>query len=268
MKKKEPAVPQKSRLFRAAMNAYGIEGDHPFSGDSVTTVLRHSVTRKWFALVMHIPRDRLEPGGTGSVDVVNLKNSPLMMGSLTREPGIYPAYHMSRSSWISVVLDGTVPDDTLFALLDMSYQLTSSVKKSRSGAHFRISRWIVPANPRWFDLEEILRPDEAGTFLFKQSSRIEVGDTVFLYVAAPVSAIRYKCEAVEVNIPDDYKDEHVTVNRLMRLRMIQEYSDPPIGLALMRAHGVTTVRGPRGMPLSLQEEIDALYRTDNDSGAP
>ena len=260
MTKTKEAVTQKIRLFQAAMDAYGIEGDHPFSGDSVTTVLRHSVTRKWFALIMNIPRDRLVPGGEGRVDVVNLKNSPLMMGSLVQEAGIYPAYHMSRSSWISVVLDGTVPDDTLFALLDMSYQLTLSKKKKISSDHFRISRWIVPANPRWFDLEEILRPDEAGTFLFKQSSSVEVGDIVFLYVAAPVSAIRYKCEAVEVNIPDDYKDEHVTVKKLMRLKTVKEYSDPPVGLSLMREHGVTTVRGPRSMPLSLYEEIEHLYR--------
>ncbi len=252
---------QKARLFRAALDAYGIEGDHPFSGDSVSTVLRHSVSRKWFALIMHIPHARLEPGCEGTVDVVNLKSSPLMLGSLIQEPGIYPAYHMNRSSWISVVLDDSVSDETLFSLLDMSYRLTSSIKTNRSGGHFRISRWIVPANPRWFDMEEILRPDEAGTFLFKQSSRVEVGDAVYLYIAAPTSAIRYKCEAVEVNIPDDYKDEHVTVKRLMRLRILQEYNDPPIGLPLMREHGVTTVRGPRSMPLSLQEEIEHLYRS-------
>ncbi|MBR6207021.1 MAG: MmcQ/YjbR family DNA-binding protein [Oscillospiraceae bacterium] len=260
MRTRKRTSSQKERLLLAAADAYGVEGDHPFSGDSVTTVLRHSVSRKWFALIMHIPRDRLEPGGTGFVDVVNLKNSPLMMGSLIREPGIFPAYHMSRSSWISVVLDGTVPDDTLLALLDMSYQLTSSKTKARSSGHFRISRWIVPANPRWFDLEEILRPDEDGCFLFKQSSCVEVGDTVYVYVAAPVSAIRFKCEAVEVSIPDDYRDEHVTVKKLMRLRVLQEYKDPPVGLPLMREHGVTTVRGPRSMPLSLQEEIDHLYR--------
>ncbi|MBR6950621.1 MAG: MmcQ/YjbR family DNA-binding protein [Oscillospiraceae bacterium] len=255
----KPTGTQKQRLLRAAVETYGVEGDHPFSGDSVTTVLRHSESRRWFALIMRIPRNRLYPGSEGVVDAVNLKSSPLMLGSLIQEDGIFPAYHMNRSHWISVVLDGSVPDDTLFSLLDMSYRLTSGKAGGRSASHFRISRWIVPANPRWFDLEEILRPDESGTFLFKQSSRVEVGDTVYLYVAAPVSAIRYKCEAVEVNIPDDYKDEHVTVKRLMRLRVLQEYADPPIGLALMREHGVTTVRGPRGMPLSLQEEIEHRY---------
>ena len=259
MKRKRSDVSQKTRLLQAALDSYGIEGDHPFSGDSVTTVLRHSISRKWFALIMRIPRDRLEPGCSDSVDVVNLKNSPLMIGSLTQEPGIYPAYHMSRSSWISVILDDTVSDDTLLSLLEISFRLTSSKTKARSGSHFRISRWIVPANPRWFDLEEILRPDEDGCFLFKQSSSVEVGDTVYVYVAAPVSAIRFKCEAVEVNIPDDYRDEHVTVKKLMRLRVLREYADPPVGLSLLREHGVTTVRGPRSMPLSLQEEIDHLY---------
>ena len=259
MKKARPVSPQKGRLLQAAMDAYGVEGDHPFSGDVVTTVLRHSVSRKWFALIMRIPYDRLEPGRDGDVDVVNLKSSPILSGSLFQGPGVYPAYHMSKSSWISVVLDDTVSDDTLLTLLDVSYQLTSVKKKGGRSASFRISRWIVPANPRWFDLDEILRPDESGTFLFKQSSSVCVGDTVYVYVAAPVSAIRCRCEAVEVNIPDDYRDEHVTVKKLMRLRLIRDYVDPPVSLALMREHGVTTVRGPRSMPLSLQEEIDSMY---------
>ena len=36
---------QKERLLLAAADAYGVEGDHPFSGDSVTTVLENAENR-------------------------------------------------------------------------------------------------------------------------------------------------------------------------------------------------------------------------------
>ena len=49
---------------------------------------------------------------------------PLMMGSFLQEKGIFPAYHMSKTCWISVLLDGTVSEETLSFLIDVSYELT------------------------------------------------------------------------------------------------------------------------------------------------
>ena len=38
--------------------------------------------------------------------------------------GVFPAYHMNKQHWISVVLNDSVDDDTVEMLLDMSYKLT------------------------------------------------------------------------------------------------------------------------------------------------
>ena len=45
-----------------------------------------------------------------------------MVGSLLRENGFYPAYHMTKSSWISVVLDGSADDEKIKMLLDISFE--------------------------------------------------------------------------------------------------------------------------------------------------
>jgi len=45
------------------------------------------------------------------------------------EEGIYPAYHMSKAHWVTVILDGTVAEDILKFLLEMSYDLTKGRKK-------------------------------------------------------------------------------------------------------------------------------------------
>ena len=37
---------------------YNIKGDHPFSDDFDTCVFRHNDTKKWFALVMNIPKSK------------------------------------------------------------------------------------------------------------------------------------------------------------------------------------------------------------------
>ena len=66
------------------------------------------------------------------MDVVNLKCDPIMVGSLRSRSGFFPAYHMNKESWITVALDGSVPDDMIKMLLDMSFHATAvTIKKRR-----------------------------------------------------------------------------------------------------------------------------------------
>lgn len=73
---------------------------------------------------MNVPVSRLGLKGTEKIDIVNLKFDPIMIGSLRDTPGFYPACHMNKDNWISCALDGTAPDETLKAILDISYDST------------------------------------------------------------------------------------------------------------------------------------------------
>ena len=67
-----------------------------------------------------------------NIDVVNLKCDQLLMGSVLNEQGVFPAYHMSKTHWISVALDGSVQEDKVKWLLDLSYDLTNKkIKKKK-----------------------------------------------------------------------------------------------------------------------------------------
>ena len=44
---------------------YGITGEYPFAKDVTTCVFRHRVNRKWFAVIMEIPREKLGLSGDG-----------------------------------------------------------------------------------------------------------------------------------------------------------------------------------------------------------
>ena len=73
---------------------------------------------------MEIPREKLGLPGKGEISVVNLKCDTRMIGSFREETGIFPGWYMNKAHWISVVLDGTVEDEKLRFLVDMSYELT------------------------------------------------------------------------------------------------------------------------------------------------
>jgi predicted DNA-binding protein (MmcQ/YjbR family) len=120
-------------LFAHIADTYGITPDYPFEEDFVTAVFRHTGNRKWFAIAMRIPRGKLGLRGEGHVDVVNLKVSPEMIPSLTQEPGIFPAYHMSKTHWVTVALDGgeSVADCAMTAfLVEVSFTLTHKKRKT------------------------------------------------------------------------------------------------------------------------------------------
>lgn len=95
-------------------------------------VFRHTGNRKWFALVMEVPRDKLGLPGTEKFDIVNFKCDPILISSLRGEPGIFPAYHMNKSSWITAALDGSVPAETIELLLDVSYELTKTKTRRKA----------------------------------------------------------------------------------------------------------------------------------------
>lgn len=63
------------------------------------------------------------------IDVLNVKAPKEKINDLHRIPGIYPAYHMNKSTWISIWLDKKIQDDMIFSLLEDSLHLTISKSK-------------------------------------------------------------------------------------------------------------------------------------------
>ena len=106
------------------LNHYSAAPDYPWVDTPRAAVFRHAGNRKWFALVMDVPRDKLGLARTEKLDIVNFKCNPILIASLRGEPGIFPAYHMNKASWITAALDGSVPAETIELLLDVSYELT------------------------------------------------------------------------------------------------------------------------------------------------
>lgn len=104
---------------------YHTEAEYPWFRYPNFAVFRHSDNAKWFAVIMDLSKQKLGLDGDAIMDVVNLKCDPDLIGSLRMEPGIFPAYHMDKTHWITVALDSSVPDDKLQWLLEMSFQLTS-----------------------------------------------------------------------------------------------------------------------------------------------
>ena len=128
--------PMRDRIFAYIKKKYKATPEYPW-GEDDGAVLRHSDNRKWFALVMRVGRGKLGLAGDGQVDVVNLKIADRMFKDvLMQDKGILPAYHMNKEHWITVLLDGTVEEEQICSLIDLSFAATASKKKKEK------QRWL------------------------------------------------------------------------------------------------------------------------------
>ena len=120
----------RERIFSYIKKKYKASPEYPWANDDDDAVFRHSGNRKWFALAMRVRKEKLGLLGDGYVDAVNLKiDDRVFHDALTQSPGIFPAYHMNKTHWITVLLDGTVEENKILDLIDVSFQATTSKKK-------------------------------------------------------------------------------------------------------------------------------------------
>ena len=105
-------------------DAYSTEGEYLFARHPNFQVFRNTGNKKWFAVIMDIPGKNLGLEGENEISVVNLKCDTRLIGSFCMERGIYPGWHMNKAHWLTVALDGTVEDEKIKFLVDMSYELT------------------------------------------------------------------------------------------------------------------------------------------------
>ena len=118
-------------IFVWCKQQYDVEPDYPWN--DWNAVLRHKDNRKWFGLVLEINGGKLGMDTEKMVDLLNIKCDPMLIGSLLLRRGFFPAYHMNKDNWVSILLDAPENDEKIKSLLDMSYEMTRSRKKKRSG---------------------------------------------------------------------------------------------------------------------------------------
>ena len=215
-------------VFDYIKRKYGTEPEYPWRKNPDHAVFRHKDNGKWFALEAGISGDKVGAPDAEYVDVINLKVADrFFRDMIIREEGIMPAFHMNKLHW-------------------------ASAKKKEK---FRPPKeWIIPANPKYFDIVKAF--DETDTIDWKQGAGIKKGDTVFMYVAAPVSAVLYKCRVLETDIPYEHENKYITIKALMRIRLLKRYAPDRFTFeTLKEEYGIYAVRGPRGIPNSLSAAL-------------
>ena len=217
-------------------------------------IFRHADNGKWFALMMDVEKNKLGLPGNDVVDILNVKLSdPFLADLLVQQPGYMRGYHIARGNWISILMDGTVPRKDLCRWVDESYLATASVRQKKKMRPPK--EWIIPANPKYYDIQGAFA--QADEINWKQGAGIKKGDTVYMYVAVPVSAVLYKCEVTETDIPFHLEEGAVHITPLMKIRLLKPYPPDQFTFDILgKEYSIYAVRGPRGIPAKLSEALN------------
>lgn len=124
---------QANRIAREAEKLFGDKIDFPFSTAPEYGVFRNPENRKWYGIIMNIPKSKIENSGRAAslsaddaiVEIINVKIDPEKSIELKKRRGFYDAYHMSKKNWITIALDGSVSDGLIVDLLKKSRALVS-----------------------------------------------------------------------------------------------------------------------------------------------
>lgn len=227
--------PQANRIAKLIAEEFGDRPEHIFQNLPHYAVFREPNSTKWYGLVMDVPADKLtgkKGASSNKIEVIEVKIDPQDRTRLLKLPGVYHGYHMNKQNWLCVTLDDSQSDDLIMKLVEKSHAtvLVNNV-------------WLIPANPKYYDIMGAF--DDQDELTWKQSTNIQVGDTVFMYVTSPVRAIIYRCKVLVTDLPYRHHNKYLTIHRVMKIKFEQRFPADKFTFAFLKKHGVKAVRGPQ-----------------------
>lgn len=111
--------------------------------------------------------------------------------------------------------------------------------------------WIVPCNPKHYDIYSALA--HSDTIYWRQKVHFEVGDTVYVYLSAGVSTIRYKATVIHTDIDsgiiaDPFWDDPKEANKVSKkaeLRFIKTFNTGLLSYENLKRNGLkSTIQEP------------------------
>ena len=158
---------------------------------------------------------------------------------------------------VALVLEDAVIDET-FKKDNITVHEKENRRSSKDDGENRV--WIIPCNNKFFDLKGCFA--KYGEMYWSQYFNFHKGDTGYIYMSSPDSAIVFSIEIVEADMPYsqvmDFKEEFFIDksdfgtwkqhNRFAHFRMTGKTNSSRLNLAHLMSHGLKMA--PRG-PLNL-----------------
>jgi len=127
-----------------------------------------------------------------------------------------------------------------------------------------MASWLIPCSPVVYDAESAFQ--EYGHVVWHQDCNVAVGDTVYIYVTAPVKSIRCRCVITDADMPADPGGDDGYVldeafcarnhRRYMDLKLQETYDTHLLDYRMLLMNGLTApIRSQRRVPPKLAQYL-------------
>ena len=114
-------------------------------------------------------------------------------------------------------------------------------------------KWLIPSNIKKFDV--ISHFNEKDVIDWNMRCKCEINDIVYIYVTSPYSKIMYQCKVMEEGIPYEYRDDNVSMDYVMRIKLIKDLKDKEYTLDYLKKFDINTIRGPRKISKDVSDKL-------------
>ena len=116
--------PQSKRIAKNIIEKYEDKPEFLWDKFKGSGVFRNKKTNKWYALILYIDKNKLIPNKTEYIEVLDIKLSSNNVQKYLEYKNFYPAYHMNKKHWITIILDDSIEDNKIMELIEESYNYT------------------------------------------------------------------------------------------------------------------------------------------------
>ncbi len=106
-----------------AKEKYGSPAEYLWPKFPRNAVCRRQDSQKWYFAILSVQGSKLGLPTDEIIEVIDLRAPVEDVPNLLNQPNIYPAYHMNKKHWITIILDGSMPINEIYMLIDKSFLL-------------------------------------------------------------------------------------------------------------------------------------------------
>ncbi len=118
---------QAKQIISYIKEKYGDKLEFLWADTPDCAIARRKDNKKWYLVIMTVKKDRLGFKTDEPVEVMNLTAESEEVAKIIDHKIFFPAYHMNKKTWFSILLENINEIEQIFDLIDRSYK---KVKKN------------------------------------------------------------------------------------------------------------------------------------------
>ena len=116
--------PQSNRITQLIYKKYGNKPEFLWEKFDGSGIFRNPESKKWYAGILDVKGNKITKTKHGIIEVLDIKLNPEEIQELLMQPDFYPAYHMNKKTWITIILDDSLSDKKIMELIEESHKLS------------------------------------------------------------------------------------------------------------------------------------------------